>query len=68
MDRFDRILTATREHKAYLEAKFGPSEKIAAFPFDIADPWGGSEADYAECADRIEEGLCELLERGFFDD
>lgn len=68
LERFDRIITLTRDHKDYLETKFGPSEKILAFPSDIADPWGGFEEDYEKCAENIEGGLSLLLERGIFDD
>lgn len=67
----DAVYTLTRDLRDAVVGRFpGAAAKTAVlraaagFPdADVADPLGGSDADYERCAARIEEALVRLIQR-----
>ncbi len=64
----DRIIPMTEDHALLIEQKFSAGEKILSLPQAIPDPYGGYREDYKRCAERIQEGLSALWEKGAFYD
>jgi protein-tyrosine phosphatase len=67
----DKIYALTRAHREALAAEFPEHarkfsvlrEEAGLSEVDVADPAGGTDADYALCADRIEEALKIVIRR-----
>jgi protein-tyrosine phosphatase len=67
----DAVYALTRAHRDLVvsrypahAAKVSVLREAAGLPDpDVADPYGGTEAVYGECADRIEEALNILIRR-----
>lgn len=58
----DKIIGLTGDHAlAVLMAYPEAASKVAVFPHDIADPFGGDEETYAACLWEIEAGLREMF-------
>lgn len=70
VDKADLILTMTASHRDALRRMFpGAADKtytLAEYTSslrDVADPYGGDDADYERCAKQIEEMLLKLKDK-----
>jgi protein-tyrosine phosphatase len=67
----DRVYALTRAHRDLLATRFPAHaakaavlREAAGLPDpDVADPYGGADDVYGQCADRIEEALKILIRR-----
>lgn len=62
----DLVIAMTENHKTLIRQVFGESDKIIAMPVGIGDPFGGSLAQYENCARAIQEGIEILFREGYF--
>ncbi len=64
-ESFDLLIGLTREHAMALMIRFPKlAQRITVFPTDIADPYGGSPEQYAQCLEQISNGVETLLFAG----
>ena len=68
VDEADLIVGITENHALLIYQLFGHREKIVSMPKDVGDPFGSSLSVYASCAEKLEEGIRSLLERGIIHD
>lgn len=66
VDEADLIVVMTTEHKNALLNAGIASEKIMVLAGGISDPYGGDEAVYFNCLEKISEGIEELLKGDAF--
>lgn len=59
-EEYDIFVVMTESHKVALK-DFIPEEKIRVLCGGVPDPYGGNEEVYLECAEKISEGIDELL-------
>ena len=57
------ILSMTDAHLAAIRQCF-PEAHAISLPCDISDPFGGDLDDYISCAEKLEEGIGILFDRG----
>jgi ribose 5-phosphate isomerase B len=60
---FDRILCMTSSHAAYVRSKGVPARRITVLHAErggVPDPYGGTPADYAACADLLEQSAAAI--------
>jgi len=62
MAECDIVIGLSGSHAMQLISFFPQyASKVTCFPFDIPDPYGGDEEDYARCLDAIRRGICEMF-------
>ena len=59
----DLIVAMTDAHLAAIRQCF-PEAHAISMPCDISDPFGGDLDDYISCAEKLEEGIGILFDRG----
>lgn len=59
-EEYDLFAVMTESHKAALEG-YIPEEKIRVLGGGVPDPYGGDEKTYLECAEKISDGIRELI-------
>ena len=65
MEEADLVVGITARHALELTVRFPEcAAKISAFPFDVADPFGGDLALYRECLMQLRFGMTLLLPKG----
>lgn len=60
LDESDAVVCMTQEHRAIL-SQFVPPDRLFVLSHGIPDPYGGDIRHYRNCADRIFDGMQELL-------
>lgn len=63
IEESDLIVAMTDSHLMAIKESF-PGAHAIRMPCEIPDPFGGDLDDYIRCAERLEEGLSELFDRG----
>ena len=62
MEECDAVIGLSGSHAMQLMSFFPQyASKITCFPFDIPDPYGGDEEDYALCLAAIRRGIGEMF-------
>lgn len=62
----DKIICMSPSHKAVLEGRNVPNDKLYVLGGGISDPYGSDEDIYKNCRDEIFSAIDGLLQRGFF--